>query len=86
MREEEKLARDIYLMMAEEWGLIVFTNIARAEQTHMDAVKNLLDKYEVPDPVLDESPATEGSEFSDDLLESLFDELKDEGLESEKKH
>ncbi|MDK2464101.1 MAG: DUF2202 domain-containing protein, partial [Candidatus Korarchaeota archaeon] len=43
MREEEKLARDVYLTLYEKWGLPIFQNIARSEQTHMDAVKTLLD-------------------------------------------
>ena len=54
MREEEKLARDIYINMYAEWGLDVFSNIALSEQKHMDAIKNLLDKYNLTDPVTDE--------------------------------
>jgi hypothetical protein len=82
MREEEKLARDIYLIMADKWGLIVFTNIARSEQKHMDAVKNLLYKYDVEDPVKDESPANEGSDFTNDELGILFEYFKEKGLMS----
>jgi len=51
MREEEKLARDVYLAKDDQWGLRVFRNIARAEQSHMDVILALLDKYEIPDPV-----------------------------------
>lgn len=49
MREEEKLARDVYLTFGEKWGLTLFTNIAKSEQTHTDAVKTLLDRYEIKD-------------------------------------
>ncbi|MEA1911685.1 MAG: DUF2202 domain-containing protein, partial [Spirochaetota bacterium] len=35
MREEEKLARDVYLTLYDKWGLRTFTNIAGAESTHM---------------------------------------------------
>ena len=54
MREEEKLARDIYINMYKEWGLDVFSKIALSEQRHMDAIKILLDKYNLKDPVTDE--------------------------------
>ncbi|HKM07282.1 MAG TPA: DUF2202 domain-containing protein, partial [Sphaerochaeta sp.] len=30
MREEEKLARDVYLAMYDAWGIRAFANIARA--------------------------------------------------------
>jgi hypothetical protein len=38
MREEEKLAKDVYLTLYEIWGLQIFQNIAESEQRHMDAV------------------------------------------------
>jgi hypothetical protein len=50
MREEEKLAHDVYVKLYELWGLSVFQNIARSEQTHTDAIKNLLDRYGLDDP------------------------------------
>ncbi len=55
MREEEKLARDVYLTLHEYFDTRVFENIARAEQKHMNAVKRLLNKYEITDPVVDDS-------------------------------
>jgi len=51
MREEEKLARDVYLFFYEKYGLRIFNNIAKSENTHMTAIKMLLDKYELKDPV-----------------------------------
>ena len=51
MREEEKLARDVYQTLYEEWKLSIFSNIAMAEQRHMTAIKSLLDKYDLTDPV-----------------------------------
>ncbi len=32
------------------WGLTIFSNIASSEQKHMDAIKNLLDRYSLDDP------------------------------------
>ncbi|MEJ2686733.1 MAG: DUF2202 domain-containing protein, partial [Gammaproteobacteria bacterium] len=53
MREEEKLARDVYLTMQDYWDNRVFVNIAEAEQSHADAVASLLEKYGLVDPSLD---------------------------------
>jgi hypothetical protein len=50
MREEEKLARDVYNKLYEIWSISVFRNIAKSEQTHMDRVKTLLDQFDIPDP------------------------------------
>ena len=50
MREEEKLARDVYEFLYGLWGSRIFNNIRQSEQTHMDAVKTLLDRYGVSDP------------------------------------
>jgi hypothetical protein len=54
VREEEKLARDVYLAIADVGGQS-FDNVASSEQTHMDRVGDLLDTYGVPDPSLGEA-------------------------------
>lgn len=51
MREEEKMARDAYIVFYQQWPQPVFTNISKAEQTHMDAVLLLVNKYALTDPV-----------------------------------
>ncbi|MBT3274469.1 MAG: DUF2202 domain-containing protein [Spirochaetales bacterium] len=78
MREEEKLARDVYLTLAEEWGIRSFSNIARAEETHMDAVAMILDRYDIEDPVASDTVG----EFDSDALADLFDELVAAGKKS----
>ncbi len=50
MREEEKLARDVYLKLYEMWKLPIFKNIAESEQIRMDLVKALIIKYNLTDP------------------------------------
>lgn len=55
MREEEKLARDVYLTFFERWGLPIFENIAASEQSHTNAVANMLDYYKLTDPVIDDT-------------------------------
>jgi hypothetical protein len=77
MREEEKLARDVYLTLFEEWNLAIFKNISRSEQQHMDAVKVLLDRYGLEDPMLGEI-----GDFENQTLQGLYDELVKSGSES----
>ena len=66
MRIEEKLARDIYTVMDSIWSAKVFQNIKASEQKHMDAVKRMLDKYSIPDPLTtDEIGIFPETEFQD---------------------
>ena len=76
MREEEKLARDVYRVLYEKWELGVFDNIAQSEQRHMDAVLYLIGKYNLADPALD--PGI----FQNEELQALYDDLVDKGLKS----
>jgi len=78
MREEEKLARDVYRGMFEKWGANVFARIANSEQRHMDAVAVLIDRYSVVDPVKDDSPGV----FLNSDLAALYEELMSLGRES----
>lgn len=50
MREEEKLAGDVYARLYAAWGLKVFANISNSESTHTEAVRQLLVRYSVADP------------------------------------
>jgi len=72
MREEEKLARDSYLVLGEEWSLVIYSNIAESEQQHMDAVRKLLDKYGIADPVEEEGVL---GGFVDQELQELYEFL-----------
>lgn len=78
MREEEKLARDVYQVLHEKWGHHVFSNIAQSEQQHMDAIKALLDKYNMAAPVIDSTVGV----FSDPELQALYDSLVEQGQQS----
>ncbi|MCB0635012.1 MAG: DUF2202 domain-containing protein [Lewinella sp.] len=78
MREEEKLARDVYLALAEVWSDRVFTNISQSEQRHMDAIGCLLDKYGLSDPVGSNGPG----EFTDPDLQALYGQLVEQGSAS----
>ena len=71
LREEEKLARDVYIMLAEKWQLPIFSNIAQAEQRHMDLVLILLETNAVVDPIVDDTVGV----FTDTALGALYNEL-----------
>lgn len=77
VREEEKLARDIYSDLHETWGTPVFANITESEQRHMNAVLMLLVKYGIPDPA---SPQI--GVFSDPKLQELYRQLASQGQQS----
>ncbi|WP_129410066.1 DUF2202 domain-containing protein [Marinitoga lauensis] len=78
MREEEKLARDVYLTLYDTWGIQTFYNIAQSEQTHMNAVKTILDKYEIEDPITDYTVGV----FKNEELQKLYYDLVAEGNKS----
>ncbi|WP_349431587.1 DUF2202 domain-containing protein [Methylomarinum sp. Ch1-1] len=77
MREEEKMARDVYLTLYDLWDDEVFENIADSEQEHMDAMALLLEKYDLLDPAIDGIGL-----FSDPALQELYDELVARGEKS----
>ncbi len=78
MREEEKLARDVYLSLYAKWNARVFSNISNSEQTHTDAIKYLLQKYNIDDPVEYDSLGV----FKNETLQALFDTLVVQGSDS----
>jgi len=78
IREEEKLARDVYGVLYETWGNPVFATTMESEQTHMDAMANLLAYYGIPDPILNDAIG----EFTDDSIGILFEDLTDWGADS----
>jgi hypothetical protein len=77
MREEEKLARDLYLSFYELWGLNTFQNIARSEQLHSEAVFELINQYGVSDPFTDQIGV-----FTNPDLQELYDRLLAQGSQS----
>lgn len=78
MREEEKLAHDVYVTLYEAWDLAVFNRIAASEQQHTDAVAYLLERYDVSDPAV----GNELGVFTDPELQALYDELVAQGSQS----
>jgi hypothetical protein len=78
IREEEKLARDVYKKMFAIYGARIFSNIGASEQTHMDAIKTLLDRYGIPDPALD----MEGEFTVESGLQQIYNNLIMQGQTS----
>lgn len=81
MREEEKLARDVYLYAYEQYNLNIFQNIAQSEGRHMDATLQLIEKYGLTDPVVNDHMGT----FANPDLSALYTTLTaqvDESLEA----
>lgn len=75
MREEEKLARDVYIAMFNKYGLRIFENISISEQTHTDAILQLLTKYAIKDPVGVNAVGV----FTDPGLQALYTSLVNSG-------
>lgn len=78
LREEEKLARDVYLKFYELYGVKTFSNIASSEQKHTTTVLGLLEKYGVEDPAAGNAEGV----FTNPDLQSLYDALIAQGQES----
>ena len=74
LREEEKLARDVYTALYQKWGLPEFQNISASEQMHMDSLKTLLDRYGLADPA-----QAEAGVFSNPELQALYNQLVERG-------
>jgi len=77
MKEEEKLARDVYSSLYEKWGSQIFSNISSAENTHLNAVILLLQKYGD-----DYTNVGEKGKFSNPDFQKLYDKLVAQGSSS----
>lgn len=78
MREEEKLAHDVYVTLYEMWGLPVFSNIATSEQMHTESVLTLLNQYNLADP----ASGLGVGEFANPTLQNLYNQLIAQGSQS----
>lgn len=77
MREEEKLAHDVYTVLFEKWQLRPFSNISQSETRHFEAVGYLLETYNLEDPAYEEL-----GKFRNNELAELYDSLIARGSES----
>ena len=76
MRQEEKLAADVYNVLYDQWGLRPFANIEQAELTHQAEVSAVLASLGIEDPI----DALAPGEFIDPALQDLYDDLVERGM------
>ena len=75
MREEEKLAYDVYITLYNKWKINIFDNIAKSEKTHTEAVLTLINKYNLVDPVGNSAVGV----YQDTTLQKLYTSLVEKG-------
>lgn len=78
MREEEKLARDVYTALNAKWNDNIFANISRAESQHRNAIGNLLSRYGIPDPIQNNAAGV----FTSPQFQQLYKTLVNSGSNS----
>ena len=79
MKEEEKIARDIYVTFYQQWNNRVFDKISGSEQRHMNALAQQLVMNNLPDPDTNDAVGV----FSNPKLASLYNSLINKGQGSE---
>ena len=70
LREDEKVARDLYAAFFEKYSLKTFSNISKSEGNHMRAVEILLEYYEIDFPA-----AGNFGTFADSARQADYDSL-----------
>jgi hypothetical protein len=75
MVEEEKLARDVYTVLAKSSAYPKFRNIANAEQFHLDQMSIVLENYGLWNPTLKRKPGV----FFNTELSALYKTLITKG-------
>jgi hypothetical protein len=75
IREEEKLAYDVYQTMFDIYGVNVFQNIPNSELSHMEAMLTIIKKYNLTDPM----ETTARGIYANPVLQSLYTQLVSQG-------
>ncbi|MGB8691768.1 MAG: DUF2202 domain-containing protein [Microcoleus sp.] len=78
IREEEKLAHDVYVTLYQQWGLSTFNNIANSENRHENKIETLLNSYQISDSVGDNPVGV----FVNPDLQQLYNDLVAQGSQS----
>lgn len=74
MREEEKLAHDVYSSFFETYDYVTFDNISKSENAHTSAVLYLISGYGLEDPA-----SNEAGVFTNPMFNDLFASLTEAG-------
>jgi hypothetical protein len=75
IREEEKLAYDVYQTMFDIYGVNVFQNIPNSELSHMEAMLTIIKKYNLVDPMETNARGV----YANPVLQSLYNQLVSQG-------
>lgn len=70
MREEEKMAQDVYDSFYSTYGVINFDRISNSEARHTAAILALINHFGLTDPAL-----TASGEFTSTAIQGLYDQL-----------
>jgi hypothetical protein len=70
MKQEEKLAHDVYAALYEKWGSKIFSNISFAEERHVNAIIHLLEYYGSDDILVGEPGI-----FTVEKFQTLYNDL-----------
>jgi hypothetical protein len=77
MRDEEKMAFDVYSFLDEKWDHQVFKNIKQSEARHGEFVKSQLEKYDIKDPYIEIA-----GKYVNADIQKLYQELISRGSNS----
>ena len=78
MVAEEKVAHDVYVTLGDMYDVPTFDRIAASENRHQDAVRTLLDTYDVTDPTVGDPVG----EFDDPVFQAMYDDMVADGSQS----
>jgi len=78
MAAEEKVAYDLYIAFAEKYDEAVFSKVAQAEAKHQDAVRTLLERYDITDPTV----GLDAGDFATEAAQEMYDSLLAQGSAS----
>lgn len=81
MKEVEKMARDVYETLSQIIDSKTFENTLDSKNLHMDIFTQLIDRYSLIDPNINNS---EIGLYNDLSLEKMYDDFITKGQESEK--
>lgn len=70
MREEEKMARDVYAYLYDKYKLLVFKNITKSESAHMSAVLRLIEGFKITD-----NSTNNPGEYTNAHIAELYNQL-----------
>ncbi len=80
LREEEKVAHNVYEVLYAIWNEPSFLEIMSEEAEHMEVLKHLLKQKDIPDPL--EGIETDNGIFTRPALKKMFEDLTAQGARS----